>query len=268
MSENNYSPLDSDEKILEKFMKILKFYNEIIKSSPLIVSNQDYLAFKKQKARYNQEIKKLEELVKPIPKVDFDLEINSYSPGPKQTDEPVAATAMLRVSPGSKQADEPVASTAMLRVSPDLESHQVDRYVLNIPKNKKTRFNVYILKKINDLEHDLEDFLETLDYFYLKYKKHYDNFSFYNIFASSSLTLLESVSLMFRPQIYTGIVSIFISTSIAVSVAVLKLKNYKEKIEEIVKTTEKVYSCQAQLFTFDKFLKTSLNMSAPEIIPD
>ena len=47
-----------------------------------------------------------------------------------------------------------------------------------------------------------------------------------------------------------------------------KLKNYKERIEEIVKTTEKVYSCQAQLFTFDKFLKTSLNMTSSEIIPD
>ena len=49
MSENNYTPLQSEQKILEKFMKILKFYNEIIKSCPLIVSNQDYLRYKKQK---------------------------------------------------------------------------------------------------------------------------------------------------------------------------------------------------------------------------
>jgi len=232
MSENNYSSINSDEKILEKFMKILKFYNEIIKSSPLIVSDQDFLNYKKQKVKYSQEIKKIEEFIKPKPKVHFKLEVQ-----------------------------DPL----------ELESHQIDvesRYILNIPENKKTRFNVYILKKINDLENDLEEFLRTLDYFYLKYKKHYDNFSFYNIFASSSLTLIESVSLMFHPQIYTGVVSIFISTSIAMSVAVLKLKNYKERIEEIVKTTEKVYSCQAQLFTFDKFLKTSLNMSSTEIIPD
>ena len=250
MSENNYSPLNSDEKILERFMKILKFYNEIIKSSPLIVSDQDYLAFKKQKAKYTKEIKKLEEIIKPKPKIDFNLEIQEPLEPPEPPEPP-----------------EPHPTTVTLKVSPDSDS-EPERYILNIPKNKKTRFNVYILKKINDLENDLEEFLGTLDYFYLKYKKHYDNFSFYNIFASSSLTLLESVSLMFKPQIYTGIVSIFISTSIAVSVAVLKLKNYKEKIEEIVKTTEKVYSCQAQLFTFDKFLKTSLNMASPEIIPD
>jgi len=248
MSENNYSQLNSDEKVLEKFMKILKFYNEIIKSSPLIVSDQDYLNYKKQKVKYTQEIKKIEEIIKPSPKVDFNLEVNSYVAEP--------SAAMLRIGTDSPEPE------------PEPESHQVNRYILNIPKNKKTRFNVYILKKINDLENDLEEFLGTLDYFYLKYKKHYDNFSFYNIFASSSLTLLESVSLMFRPQIYSGIISIFISTSIAVSVAVLKLKNYKERIEEIVKTTEKVYSCQAQLFTFDKFLKTSLNMTSSEIIPD
>ena len=66
---------------------------------------------------------------------------------------------------------------------------------------------------------------------------------------------------MFKPQVFSGIVSILIGSSIALSTAVLKLKNYKEKIENIVKTQEKVYSCQAQLFTFDKFMKSSLNMS-------
>ena len=237
MSESNYTPLTNDQKILENFMKILKFYNEIIKSSPLIVSDQEFLNYKKQKVKYSQEIKKLEEFIKPKSKIDFNIEIQEISSIDLNIDQ-----------------------------CPELESHRVNnesRYILNIPENKKTRFNVYILKKINDLENDLEDFLEILDYFYLKYKKQYDNFSFYNIFASSSLTLIESMSLMFRPQVYTGVVSIFISTSIAISVAILKLKNYKEK----VKTTEKVYSCQAQLFTFDKFLKTSLNMQS-EIIPD
>ena len=127
MSENNYIPLDSDEKILEKFMKILKFYNEIIKSSPLIVSDQDYLVFKKQKVKYNQETKKLEELIKPTPRVDFNLEIESCDS--------------------------------------EIETHELNRYTLNIPKNKKTRFNIYILKKINDLENDLEELQETLDFF-------------------------------------------------------------------------------------------------------
>lgn len=204
-------------------MKILKFYNEIIKSCPLIVSDSDYLKYKKQKLKYSQELKKFENFFD-VPKVDFEAEI--------------------------------------------CESHPVDeprRYKLNIPTEKKTRFNVYILKKINDLENDLTEFLSTLDYFYLKYKKYYDRFSFYNIFASTGVTLIESISLMFRPQVYSGVVTIVISTSVALSTAMLKLKNYKEKIEEIVKTTEKVYSCQAQLFTFDKLIKSSLNMTPDQV---
>ena len=224
MSENNYAPLHNEQKILEKFMKILKFYNEIIKSSPLIVSDQDYLRYKKQKVKYSEEIKNLETFFSGPRRVDFATEVGES----------------------------------------ELVTHSIEEdgvYKLNIPQDKKTRFNVYILKKINDLENDLQEFLSSLDYFYLKYKKYYDNFSLYNICAASSMTLLESMALMFKPQVYTGVATIVISTSIALSTAILKLKNYKEKIEEIVKTTEKVYSCQAQLFTFDKYLKTSLNMS-------
>lgn len=225
MSENNYTPLQSEQKILEKFMKILKFYNEIIKSCPLIVSNQDYLRYKKQKVKYIEELKKLEGFLKPT-KVNFACEIGE-----------------------------------------DINTHQldIDTYQLNIPQEKKTRFNVYILKKINDLENDLEEFLSTLEFFYLKNKKQYDNFSLYTIFASSSLTLIESMSLMFKPQVYTSIATIVISTSVALATAILKLKNYKERIEEIVKTTEKVYNCQSQLFTFDKQMKTTLNMTSSEI---
>lgn len=213
----------SEEDILEKFMKILKFYNEIIKVSPLIVSNEDILNYKKKKIKYLEEEKKLENYFK-VPKVDMSYELGE----------------------------------------PDSHSLEENIYKLNIPENKKTRFNVYILKKINDLENDLQEFLDKLDYFYLKYKKHYDRFAFYNIFASTGVTLIESISLLFRPQVYITIVTILISTSVALSTAVLKLKNYKERIEEIVKTTEKVYSCQAKLFTFDKEIKTRLNRT-PEI---
>ncbi len=204
-------------------MKILKFYNEIIKVSPLIVSNEDILNYKKKKIKYLEEEKKLENYFK-VPKVDMSYELGE----------------------------------------PDSHSLEENIYKLNIPENKKTRFNVYILKKINDLENDLQEFLDKLDYFYLKYKKHYDRFAFYNIFASTGVTLIESISLLFRPQVYITIVTILISTSVALSTAVLKLKNYKERIEEIVKTTEKVYSCQAKLFTFDKEIKTRLNRT-PEI---
>lgn len=224
MSENDYKHPLSDNEIMEKFMKILKFYNEIIKSNPLIVSDQDYLKYKKQQKKHFDELKNFDS-VKEYPTVNFNAEVGEHKI--------------------------------------DLETHDIDptRYVLNIPEHEKTRFNVYILKKINDLENDLEEFLLKLNYFYLKYKKYYDNFSLYNIFAATSMTLIESISLMFKPQVYTGVVAIVLSTSVALSTAVLKLKNYKDRIEEIVKTTEKVYSCQAQLFTFDKRIKAQLNMS-------
>lgn len=217
----------TEEDILEKFMKILKFYNEIIKVSPLIVSDEDILSYKKKKIKYLEEEKKLEEFFK-VPRVDMTYELSEFT------------------------------------LLPELDIHSLDTnniYKLNIPRDKKSRFNVYILKKINDLENDLQEFLDKLDYFYLKYKKYYDRFAFYNIFASTGVTLIESISLLFKPQVYTTIVTILISTSVALSTAVLKLKNYKERIEEIVKTTEKVYSCQAKLFTFDKEIKTQLNMT-------
>ena len=237
MSENNYTPLQSEQKILEKFMKILKFYNEIIKSSPLIISDKSYVEYKKQKLRYKRETDELEKFFI-RPKIDFVAEVGD--------DTPQYMSLTIESLDSHKLEDT------------DDELH---RYKLNIPEDKKTRFNVYILKKINDLENDLDEFLSTLDYFYLKYKRYYNYFSLYNIAASTSMTLVESISLMFRPQVYTGVVTIVMSTSIALCTAVLKLKNYKEKIEDIVKTTEKVYSCQSQLFTFDKHLKTSLNMS-------
>ena len=242
MSENNYTPLQSEQKILEKFMKILKFYNEIIKSSPLIVSDKSYLDYKKQKLIYKRQIDEIEKSFT-RPTIDFAAEVGD--------DTPQYMSLTIETLDTHKLED-------------DEEEH---RYKLNIPEDKKTRFNVYILKKINDLENDLDEFLSTLDYFYLKYKRYYNYFSLYNIAASTSMTLVESISLMFKPQVYTGVVTIIMSTSIALSTAVLKLKNYKEKIEDIVKTTEKVYSCQAQLFTFDKHLKTSLNMSK-ELNPD
>ena len=206
MSEHEV-PLVNENDVLKKFLKIIKFYNEIIKSAPLIVSNHDLIVYMKQQNEYDSILNKFEDKV---PHTEIDK--------------------------------------------------------INIPDEKKTRFNVYILKKINDLERDLTDFSRKLDYFYLRYKKYYDYFSFYNIFAATSLTLIESVSLMFPPQVYTGIFSIFIGSSIAVSTAVIKLKNYKENIETIVKTREKVYSCQAQLFTFDKFMKSSLNMNEQLVI--
>jgi len=214
-------PLIRENDILKKFLIIMKFYNEIIKSAPLIVSNTDLIVYMKQQNEYE--------------KIINDLDTH-----------------------------EPICIHTELLETHDLNIRPLPK--LNIPDEKKTRFNVYILKKINDLERDITDFSRKLDYFYLRYKKYYDYFSFYNIFASTSLTLIESISLMFKPQVYTGVFSIFIGTSIAISISVLKLKNYKENIETIVKTQEKVYSCQAQLFTFDKFMKSSLNMKDQFII--
>ena len=58
------------------------------------------------------------------------------------------------------------------------------------------------------------------------------------------------------------IVSLVVSTSIAVMTSVLKFKNYKEKLEELVKMREKIHNCQAKLFTFDKELKTTIFLSS------
>jgi hypothetical protein len=79
---------------------------------------------------------------------------------------------------------------------------------------------------------------------------------------SSSLSLIEGITLCFSEEnTPSTIVSLIVSTSIAVMTSVLKFKNYKEKLEELVKLREKIHNCQAKLFTFDKELKTTIFLS-------
>lgn len=241
----------SEKEVLRKFIGILKFFNEIVKSHPLIVSQKEYLKYKK---KYTNFVYELENLNREDRKyyVDFHKELNE--PSDDDTNE---------VNTHPSENNKHSTFSFFTKKSPDTSNDKVfHTQRLKIPEEQKTRFNVYILKKVSDLEKDLSSLSSELEYFYLKYKKYYDRFSISTILLSSSLTLLESITMMFKPHVYTGIITILISTTIAVTTSILKFKNYKEKIEDIVKTNEKIYACQAKLFTFDKVLKSSLNMSS------
>ena len=214
----------SEHDILKKFMEILKNFNDIVKTNPLIVHHSDLLRYKRKYVKFKTEFDHLTQQTN-FHEIDMLTEVpESFCPSPRQP--------------------------------PDRK-----RCILNIPVSKKTRFNVYIFKKIHDLETELEHLSDEMEYFYIKYKKYYDRFSISTIIMSSSLSLIQGAALMVRPPLNIGIVTLVLSTTIVISTTILKFKNYKEKIELIVKTTEKIYTCQSKLYTFDKYLKALLNMS-------
>lgn len=125
--------------------------------------------------------------------------------------------------------------------------------------NTNNRFFQYTLTKVNDLQKQLSDYDKQLSFFYNRYKRTYDLVSIATIICSSSLSFIEGVTLLYEESnTPSTIVSLCVSSSIAIMTSVLKFKNIKEKLEEIVKTKEKVGNCQARLFTFDKEIKTSL----------
>lgn len=120
-------------------------------------------------------------------------------------------------------------------------------------------FFKYIIKKVENLQTNLGSYNKQLSFFYNKYKLIYDWVSVLIILMSSSLSLVEGITLCFSDEnVPSTIVSLVVSTSIAVMTSVLKFKNYKEKLEELVKMREKIHNCQAKLFTFDKELKTTI----------
>jgi hypothetical protein len=130
-------------------------------------------------------------------------------------------------------------------------------------------FFKYVIKKVENLQSTLGSYNKQLSFFYNKYKNVYDWVSILIIVLSSSLSLVEGITLCFSEEnTVSTIVSLVVSTTIAVLTSVLKFKNYKEKLEELVKMREKIHNCQAKLFTFDKELKTSIFLSSNNSIKD
>lgn len=131
----------------------------------------------------------------------------------------------------------------------------------SIPQEKKNNFYEYIIKKNDSIQVILSEYLGKLNFYYTKYKKNYDNITLLNVIMSSGLTFIEALSLSIDQAKAFSIVSITISTGLAISTSYLKIKNYKEKLENIVKAQEKIHNCQAKLFTFDKKMKSHLCLS-------
>lgn len=130
------------------------------------------------------------------------------------------------------------------------------------PMETDSDFFRYILKKIECLQTSLEYQHKQLSYFYNKYKQEYHNVSILVIFLSSSMSLVEGMTLLFDPHNkVSSVVMLGMSSTIAITTSVLKFRNTKERLEEIIKMKEKIQMCQAKLFTFDKEIKTSLFLS-------
>ena len=131
----------------------------------------------------------------------------------------------------------------------------------SIPHEKKNKFYEYIIQKNDSIQVILSEYLGKLNFYYTKYKKNYDNITLLNVIMSSGLTFIEALSLTLNKSKAFSIISITISTGLAISTSYLKIKNYKEKLENIVKAQEKIHNCQAKLFTFDKKMKSHLCLS-------
>jgi hypothetical protein len=184
------------KKVQEKFLDIVKYYNDVIMTNSMVFSEDEVLEYQKKIFR-------------------IEKERRNYSKCEKQT------------------------------------------YV-----DIDGEFFKYIIKKVENLQSTLGSYNKQLSFFYNKYKLIYDWVSIVIIFMSSSLSLIEGITLCFSEEnTPSTIVSLIVSTSIAVMTSVLKFKNYKEKLEELVKLREKIHNCQAKLFTFDKELKTTIFLS-------
>lgn len=186
-----------DKKLIqEKFLDIIKYYNDVVMTNTMVFSEDELL-------EYQKKIFKIEEVRKNFTK-----------------------------------NDEP----SVIHVDGE--------------------FFKYIIKKVESIQYTLGTYNKQLSYFYNRHKVTYDTLSIMIIVMSSSLSLIEGITLLFSDDnVASTIVSLFMSTSIAVLTTVLKFKNIKEKLEELVKMKEKVHSCQGKLFTFDKELKTTLFLS-------
>lgn len=132
-------------------------------------------------------------------------------------------------------------------------------------------FYSYIFRKNKDIQNDLFTYNRKLSYFYLYNKKVYEVCSIILIVLSSSLALIEGIALCFDPVVHTTIVTLVISMTIGVLTSVLKFFNFKNETEDIVKIKEKVNTCSAKIYTFDKKLKSQLYLKynvVPPIPPE
>lgn len=140
--------------------------------------------------------------------------------------------------------------------------HDDHKSRIDIPED----FLSYVLKKVESIQDSLGTFNKQLGFFYNRNRLTYDSISITIIVLSSSLSLVEGITLIFPGEnTISTIVSLLISTTIAILTSILKFKNIKEKIEELVKMREKIHNCQAKLYTFDKELKTSIFLSSNNI---
>lgn len=122
----------------------------------------------------------------------------------------------------------------------------------------KNDFYKYIIGKIKELQLTMDTHNKRLSYFYIYYRRVYDGMSISIIALASALSVTEAVSMCFPPVVYTKILTMCMSALITVLTSIIKLKNYKEKTEQIVKIREKVYMCQTNLYIFEKDVKSQL----------
>lgn len=184
----------------DRFMDIVKYYNDVVMSNTIIVGESDILKFQKKNFKIEQ-----------------------------------SRSRFLKIDKPSR-----------------IQS--------------KSDFYIYILKKNEHLQSDLNTYNKQLTFFYNKSKFIYDLISIMIIVLSSSLTLVQGITMCFyETEVYSTITILVMSTSIAIMTSVLKFKNIKGTLEDIVKTKEKVHGCQAKIYTFDKDIKSYIFLSNDSI---
>jgi hypothetical protein len=196
----------TEEDFRREFLEVVKFFNEVVMSNPIIMDMKALTKYRKLIDQYSEE----------------------------------NDSKMLFVSNNGQ----------------------------NIPYQKKNNFFEYIITKNDHIQCILSEYLAKLNFYYTKYKKNYDNITLLNVVMSSGLTFIEALSLTLDQHKSFSIATISISTGLAISTSYLKIKNYKEKLENIVKAQEKIHTCQAKLFTFDKKMKSHLCLSETKVCID
>ena len=121
-------------------------------------------------------------------------------------------------------------------------------------------FYVYICKKAEEMQKSIMEYKDELSFYYSHYKRKYNSCSIIVIVVSSCIPLVEGISLCFEPVVATNIIVLILGTLVSVITSLLKFLNYKNKMEEIVRIREKINTCEAKIFYFDKRLKSKLYM--------
>ena len=119
-------------------------------------------------------------------------------------------------------------------------------------------FYVYICKKAEEMQKSIMEYKDELSFYYSHYKRKYNSCSIIVIVVSSCIPLVEGISLCFEPVVATNIIVLILGTLVSVLTSLLKFLNYKNKMEEIVRIREKINTCEAKIFYFDKRLKSKL----------